>query len=338
MKRLQLFLSHWQNWLGLLLVLGFFFVSLGAPVLSPMDPSKPGPFQRVGRFSDRIPHPPGANAVLGTLPGQIDVYHALIWGTREAIQFGLVAALGAFFFGVVFGAIAGYAGGTAGSLMMRVADAFLAFPMIAGVALIQQLVAVTIEAMGGVYWFNSESFGRVIYFEFTPPFWVSFLMKVDPILICLILFLWMPYARLVYTMVINLKQSEFIQAARALGAGPWRVIQRHLIPNSIGPAIVMAARDVGSAVILQATFAFIGLGGNSPWGIMLSMGRNWIIGPGGDLLAYWWLFLPATLVVILFGVTWNLLGDGLNEALEPKALSNAFARAGSSSMPAKAYG
>jgi peptide/nickel transport system permease protein len=81
----------------------------------------------------------------------------------------------------------------------------------------------------------------------------------------------------------------------------------------------LGARDVGNAVILQATFTFIGLGGTSPWGTLLSMGRNWIIGPGGDLLASWWVYMPATLAVILFGVTWNVLGDGLNEVFDPRS-------------------
>jgi peptide/nickel transport system permease protein len=82
---------------------------------------------------------------------------------------------------------------------------------------------------------------------------------------------------------------------------------------------VLAARDVGSAVVLQATITFVGLGGQSAWGMMLSMGRNWVIGPGGDLFDTWWVFMPAALALILFGVGWNLLGDGLAEALEPQA-------------------
>jgi hypothetical protein len=144
-------------------------------------------------------------------------------------------------------------------------------------------------------------------------------LKVDPILISLILFSWMPIARIVNTLVITLKNTEFIQAARALGGSPFWIIRRHLLPNSVGPAIVLAARDVGSSVILQATITFIGLGGASPWGILLSLGRNWVIGPGGNLLAAWWVFLPVTLTIILFGVSCNLVGDGLTEALEPSA-------------------
>ncbi len=318
MRSLHYFFSRWQNWLGLVIVLAFTFVALAAPVLSPPNDTTLGAFKKVGRSTDSTPHPPSDIAPLGTLPGQLDVYHALIWGTREALQFGVLVALGAFIFGVLFGAISGYAGGIVNSIMMRITDAFLTFPALAAVVFLQQMVAVTIESMGGTYWFNNDYRGRLIDFQFTPPPFAVFLMKVDPILISLILFSWMPIARIVNTMVITLKNTEFIQAARALGGSSTYIVRRHIIPNSIGPAIVLAARDVGSSVILQATITFIGLGGQSAWGMLLSLGRNWVIGPGGSLLATWWVFAPATIAIVLFGVGWNLLGDGLSEMLDPK--------------------
>jgi len=318
MRPLRVFLSRWQNWLGLLIVFAFTVVSLAAPLLSQPNDTTWGAFKMVGRSTDFTPHPPSDVAPLGTLPRQIDVYHALVWGGREAMIFGLSVALGALLFGSLFGAIAGYAGGAVNGVMMRVADAFLTFPALAGVVFLQQLVAVTIESLGGVS-FNSYYHGPVADFQFTPPPFAVFLMKVDPILISLILFSWMPIARIVNTMVITLKQTDFIQAARAMGGGPLWVIRRHLLPNAIGPALVLASRDVGSSVILQATITFIGLGGASPWGILLSLGRNWVIGPGGNLLSAWWVFLPMTLAIIFFGVGWNLIGDGLAEALDPTA-------------------
>lgn len=320
MRRLQLFFSRKQNWLGVLIVLVFGFTALAAPVLSPPNATTQGAFKKVGRASDLKPHGPSEVAPLGTLPGQIDVYHALIWGAREAMIFGLSVALGAFLFGSLFGAVAGYAGGAVNNVMMRIADAFLTFPALAGVVFLQQLVAITIESQGGIFWFNNDYHGRLVYFDFTPPPFAAFLMRVDPILISLIIFSWMPIARIVNTMVITLKNKEFVQAARALGGKPSWIIRRHLLPNSIGPAFVLATRDVGSSVILQATITFIGLGGASAWGILLSMGRNWVIGPGGNLLASWWVFLPATLAIILFGIGWNLIGDGLSEAYDPTAV------------------
>lgn len=320
MRPLRIFLSRWQNWLAILLILFFVFMALAAPMLSQPNETTQGAFKKVGRTTDRTPHPPSADSPFGTLPGQIDVFHAVVWGTREAMVFGLLVAVGAFLFGTIFGAVAGYAGGAVNGLMMRIADAFLTFPVLAGVVFLQQLVAVTIESMGGIYWFNDAYYGQSIWFEFNPPLFAVFLMRVDPILVSLILFSWMPFARLVNTLVVTLRNTDFIQAARALGGSSFWVIRRHLFPNVIGPAFVLAARDVGSAVVLQATITFVGLGGTSAWGILLSLGRNWVIGPGGDMLTTWWVFLPATLALIFFGIGWNLLGDGLSEALDPTAI------------------
>ena len=108
----------------------------------------------------------------------------------------------------------------------------------------------------------------------------------------LVLFSWMPYARLINASVLRLRNAEYVISARALGAGHARIILRHLLPNTVSPEIVLAARDVGGMVILQATFTFIGLGGNSPWGYFLAMARNWVVGPGGNPLTYWWTYIP----------------------------------------------
>lgn len=326
MRRIRIFFSHWQNWLGMIIILAFAVMAVTAPLLSPPNDTTQGAFKKVGRQGDLRPHPPTEESPLGTVPGQLDVYHALIWGGREAMIFGLSVAVGAFIFGSLFGAIAGYAGGAVNNVMMRIADAFLTFPALAGVVFLQQLVAITIESMGGMFWFNNDYVGRQVYFDFTPPLFARFLLNVDPILVSLIIFSWMPFARIVNSMVITLKQTEFIQAGRALGGTSWWIIRRHLLPNSIGPALVLAARDVGSSVILQATITFIGLGGASAWGILLSLGRNWVIGPGGSLLSSWWVFLPVTIAILLFGIGWNLIGDGLSEALDPTATLHKWTR------------
>jgi peptide/nickel transport system permease protein len=328
MRSLRHFFSRWQNWLGFILVLIFVVAALIAPVLSPQNPDELGFFKRIGRSADNTPHPPGEDALLGTLPGQYDVFHTLIWGSRNALQFGLAVALFSAFVGILFGAIAGYAGGTVNGVMMRIADAFLAFPIIAGVVFLQQLVAIAIEAAGGVF-LSGASFSSGPFIDPTremSPIQVL-IRSIDPLMLSLIVFSWMPYARLVNSMVIGIKNMEFIQATRALGASPYRIIRRHLIPNSISPAVVLAARDVGSVVLLQATLTFIQIGGNSPWGALLASGRNFMLGPGGSLLTYWWVYVPATLAVILFGVSWNLLGDGINDVMSPES----FVRVKSSS-------
>jgi peptide/nickel transport system permease protein len=323
MKYLRRFFSSWQNILAVVAIATFAALALAAPWISPMDPKDPGIFQHIGRAVDYAPKPPNGKALLGTLPGQYDIFHALVWGIGEALRFGLTIATISALVGVFLGAIAGYAGGLVNSFIMRVTDAFLAFPVIAGVVFIQQLVNITIVGMGG-YIYIHPSQGKFVDLPTALSGIQAFLQRTDPLLISLILFSWMPFARLVNTLVITLKRTDFVQASRALGAGSFWIIRRHLVPHTVAPVLVLAARDVGAVVILQATFTFIGIGGNSTWGNILSIGRDWVIGPGGNLFAYWWVFMPATLLVIIFGITWNLLGDGLTQASLPPTKMPSF--------------
>lgn len=317
MRRIPPFFRRWQNWLSLALVLAFVFVAVAAPFLSPNDPEEPGPFKLVGSRVESRPLPPDDTAVLGMLPRGIDVYHALIWGTRDALWFGLIVTISSALFGILYGAFSGYLGGRAGAWMLRISDSFLAFPPIAGLVFLQQLYVSTITYMGGYL------YDGVIYSLRNDPVGSTFIQhlleSVNPLMLSLIVFSWMPYARLVHSIVITLKQTEFVQAARALGGStPW-ILRKHLLRNSTAPATVLAARDVGGVVLLQATLTFIGLGGESVWGTMLSDGRNWVLGPGGNLLTYWWVFLPPTITVMLFGIAWSMFGDSLAESLSPAA-------------------
>lgn len=318
MKRLRRFFSHWQNWIATLLILTYIGVAIAAPVLSPDDPKQPGPFMRVGKATKGEPQPPDETAVLGMLPFGFDVYHALVWGSRDALAFGLIVTITTAVFGIFYGALSGVAGQRMGSLLMNIADSFLAFPPIAGVVFLQQLYAVTIEALGGYYRMTAQ--GPFIEINGPATLIQTLLESVNPLMLSLIVFSWMPYARLVHSIVLTLRRTDFVQAARALGASPFWVIRRHLFPNSIAPALVIAARDVGGVVLLQATLTFIRIGGGSVWGSMLSQSRDWVIGPGGSLLTYWWVFIPPTLAVMIFGIAWNMFGDGLSDVLDPRSL------------------
>jgi peptide/nickel transport system permease protein len=317
MKRFFHFIRQWRNWLGLLLLLILGGLAIATPKLAPQkDPANPQIWQQVGRPSDPIPHPPSSTALLGTLPNQYDVFFTLLWGLRQAFRFGVMVTLVTSAFGILYGASSAYFGGTANNLMMRIADAFLTFPILAAIVFMSQLIAIILNQVGFYdpyrhYWMFS---GTLTAFQ-------QLLLKVDPVAWALILFSWMPYARLVNSLVLRLRKVEFVTSARALGAGHARIILRHLLPNAISPEIVLAARDVGGMVILQATFAFIGLGGNSPWGELLARGRSWIVGPGGNPFVYWWTYLPATLLLILFSVSWNFMGDNLNEWMNPRKMA-----------------
>jgi len=301
-RNLRRFLSRRQNLLACAIVGFYILVAIIAPQLAPPDDADhPSPFKIVGKSYDKIPRPPSAATPLGTVPGQMDVYYTLVWGTRSALRFGLMVTLTTACLGVLIGAISGYYGGIVNGLVMRITDAFLTFPAIAGVWLLGQVMM------------PAYSFGE------PPPLQRVLLdLKLSPVMLTLILLSWMPYARLINANVIQLKQAEYVQAARAVGARNVRIILRHLLPNALSPAIVLGARDVGGMVILESAFTFIGLGGSTEWGVLLVTSRDYVIGLGGDPLTYWWVFLPATLALVFFGIGWNLLGDGLNTLLNPR--------------------
>ena len=300
MRGLIRFLSSGPNLLGLTLVATFVGAALAAPVLAPpVDaPDAPQGFRRVGRPVDRVPHPPSEDARLGTLPGQWDVFYTLIWGTRSALRFGVTVAVAAAALGSLIGVVSGYAGGPVYKLTMMVVDGFLTFPALAGYILIEHvLISLHPGAASGIVTSILGTLGA------------------DPLMLTLISFSWMPYARIISSSALQLKKIDYVEASRALGAPSPRVIFRHILPNVISPAIVLAARDVGGMVILSAAFTFIGVGSSSPWGALIVMGRGWIIGPGGNPFTYWWIYLPATFALLLFGIGWNLLGDGLANLL-----------------------
>jgi peptide/nickel transport system permease protein len=302
-KDLKRFLTHWQNLLALTIIGFYVLLALAAPWLAPQDPNNPGPFRVVGKSYDQVPHPPSEEARLGTVPGQLDIYHTLVWGTRSVLRFGLVVALSTACLGVLIGAIGGYLGGLVNEFLMRFADAFLTFPTIAGVWLFRQiLLPPRLDIDISPSWLQRTMLN----------------LKLDPVVLTLILFSWMSYARIINANMAQLKRTEYVLAAKSIGAGNARIILRHLIPNALSPAIVLAARDVGAMVLLESAFTFIGIGGSTEWGELLVRGRDYVIGLGGNPLTYWWTFLPASLALVIFGIGWNLLGDGLNAWLNPR--------------------
>jgi peptide/nickel transport system permease protein len=132
---------------------------------------------------------------------------------------------------------------------------------------------------------------------------------------------WPSYARLLRGDVLAIKNREFIQASRALGASHLRIFLRHILPNCIYPILVLASLDMGSIVITAAALSFLGLGaplGYADWGQLISLSRNWIMGSSGNPFAYWNTFTIPGLAIFLFVLGWNLLGDGLRDILDPR--------------------
>lgn len=318
--RARKYFSRWQNILALLLLIVYAGIALAAPVLAPPIEGNGGVFfQQVANITDFKPQPPSSTAWLGTVPTKgrllhLDVFYTLVWGARSAFKFGLTTALCAAILGMLIGGLGAFYSGWVQSLILRITDAFLAFPIIVGVALFNQLYQIALRdspvqtiVLNGV----PQTTGTPLPVE-------VFFNQVNPVWLALVLFSWMPTARLVNTLVMTVRRSEYVVAAQATGVRWMRILVRHILPNTIAPIIVLTTANIGGMVLIQATLTFIGLGGESEWGEMLAMGRQWIMGAGGNPLIYWWVFVPITLALVLFGVAWNLLGDGFNDWLNPK--------------------
>ena len=320
MAVLKRFFSRWQNWLGLFIVTVFVLMAIFAPLLSPKDPDGRLPLVQSHL---RIPQPPGPGVPLGTLPDQSSIYDALVWGTRDALKFGVGVTAIIFFIGIFVGTLAAFLGGRTNSLLMGTTDAFLAFPVIAGVVFFTQLRMIMLSNLLLETDFANFSLDSIqgigiletLFLQLNP------FLRLNPAAVAFALFLWVPYARVMNASVMRLKRVEFVLAAKVSGVKNFRVMLRHLIPNAIAPVLVMAATDVGTLVVLQTTFAYIGLGDSTPWASALLAGRDWIFSPKG-IIEYWWVFVPITVALILFGIGWNLLGDGLIDAMNPRSVEN----------------
>jgi peptide/nickel transport system permease protein len=306
---LKRFLNRGLNYFALILVAAVLIVAAAAPRLAPQPiPADPVVFNVVGDPRDPLPRPPGPGQPLGTISGGVDVYFTLVWGTRTALVFGLGVAAVTALVGVLVGAVSGYAGGWAQMALMRLTDAMLSVPLLAGVWLIGGLLLPPnlARAEAEVGWSLSAVQHLAVRFG-----WSS-------LSVGLILFMWMPYARLTNDNVRRIRDAEFVTAARALGVSGAGILFRHLLPNAVAPALVLLARDVGAVVVIAAAFTFIGIQGGPEWGELLVISRQYVLGLPGNPLAYWWVYLPLTVALILFSTAWNLLGDGINQAMNPR--------------------
>lgn len=323
--RSRRYFTRWQNILALLLLAAYAGMAIAAPILAnPEDGSGETPFQRVSDVKDYKPQPPSSRAWLGTVATSVrnqhlDVFYTLVWGARGAFQFGLTAALGAAMLGMLIGGLGAFFSGWMQSLILRITDSFLAFPLIVGVALFNQLYLIAMRlssvqtiVIDGV----SQTSGAPLPLEI-------FFSRINPVWLALVLFSWMPTARLVNSLVMTVRNVDYVIAAQATGARWLRILVRHILPNTIAPIIVLTTANIGGMVLIQATLTFIGMGGESAWGGILAQGRHWIIGSGGNPLMYWWVFVPVTLALVIFGIAWNLFGDGLNDWLNPRQINYA---------------
>ncbi|MDD5621686.1 MAG: ABC transporter permease [Actinomycetota bacterium] len=238
------------------------------------------PYNPIERIKEDSSLGPSIKHFFGTdLLGR-DIFSRVIYGSRVSIEVGVIAVGISVVIGLFFGALSGYFGGLSDAVIMRVADIFFAFPYILGA-----IAIMTILGPGIVN-----------------------------IFIAIGILGWASIARIFRSSILTIKNKEYIEAARAMGASNNRIIMKHIFPNSFAPIIVYATMNVGTAIIVEAALSFLGIGVQPPtpaWGKMLADSMSYID------VAPWMMFFPG-LAILITVLGFVLLGDGLRDAFDPK--------------------
>ncbi|CCH28177.1 ABC transporter permease [Actinosynnema sp. NPDC047251] len=231
-----------------------------------------------------LDHPFGTDRLGGDMVAQ------LIRGTQFSLQIALVVAVLSTVIGVVLGALAGYLKGWVDTVISRFIDLLLVIPsLVIAAVLVRNSFVVSVAGNGG----SSNWMIVALYLG---------------------LIGWLSIARVIRGMVLSLREKEFVEAARALGASTFRIVFRHILPNTVDVIIVNATLAIAQAVLLEAALSFIGLGVQSPdtsLGLMISQNKN-------ELTLHPWLFLATFVFIVLISLSVNFIGDGLRDAFDPR--------------------
>ena len=225
--------------------------------------------------------PPGAEHLLGTDNLGRDVISRIIWGSRVSLEVGVISVSIGLIVGGALGLLAGYRGGWTDSLVMRFIDALLAFPAI--------LLAIAITSALGAQLQNAMIAIGVVNI---------------PI-----------FARLARGQALQIRATEYVQAARVAGGRGWRIVFRHVLPNIANPLIVQATLTIALAILAEATLSFLGLGTQPPtpsWGFDLNVARGYLVNN------FWWMAIGPGTAILLTVMCFNFLGDAVRDALDPR--------------------
>lgn len=244
-----------------------------------------------------------------------DILSRVLSGGRISIAVGLITTLVSVTIGVCWGALSGYAGGKTDAVMMRIVDILYALPFLIVVILLgktlEPLTAQLTKLVVG--WFSPPgSLGASIN---KTTAWVEPITTLVPLFIAIGALSWLTVSRIVRAQVQSIARQEFVEAARSLGLGHFRILFRHILPNTLGPIIVYTTLTIPGVMLLEATLSFLGLGVKPPyssWGILIDEGANRMLS-NPWLLFFPTLFFASTLFAL------NFLGDGLRDALDPKS-------------------
>jgi peptide/nickel transport system permease protein len=257
---------------GMALIIALYATSFGAPLLTPYDPIKMDPRNRLS--------PPSIEHVLGTDSFGRDMLTRILYGGRVSLLVGVAAVAILTTIGVFLGAIAGYYGGTVDSIIMRFVDVMLSIP--------DFFLLLTVVALFGPSLRNT--------------------------MLVIGLTSWMGTARLVRAQFLAERNQDYVTSARSIGVSHTRIILRHVLPNSVAVIIVYATLWIAWSVILEASLSYLGLGAQPPtpsWGNMLREGRRY-------MREAWWVTAFPGLFIFLTAMSFNLMGDGLRDALDPR--------------------
>jgi oligopeptide transport system permease protein len=239
------------------------------------------PYSYEGQLLELGATAPSRQHWLGTDPFGRDQLTRIMYGSRVSLMVGFVATAVALLIGVLWGATAGFLGGRIDAIMMRIVDVLYAVPFTIFIILLTVI------------------FGKSLLLLFLAIGAVE----------------WLTMARIVRGQVITIKRQEFVEAAITMGLSPWRIITRHLIPNVVGPIIIYTTLTIPSVILLESFLSFLGLGVQPPqssWGSLISSGVE-------TMEEYPWLLIFPGLVLSLTLFSLNFLGDGLRDALDPRA-------------------
>jgi len=318
MKVLKQLLKNPTSLAGILLLLGFMFIGLFAPLIAPPPPRSRDPYMIPRDGFATEPQPPSEEHRFGTTEGQYDIFYGVIWGTRTAFRIGIVITLFTVIIGLTIGSISAFYGGWTDETLMRFTEIFQAFPFL--------LAAITLTAVLQTLYGRSTSGPIMIIAK-----GMAFLTfgqppsePVDPIqlqiltgMLAIIIFGWMTYARVIRGNILSVKEFEYALAARTVGASNFRILTKHLMPNAVFPVLVLASMDIGAYVLTFAALSFLGLGaqrGYADWGQMISFARNWI----PNLSDFWYIVVYPGVAIVLFVLAWNLVGDALRDIMDPR--------------------